>query len=731
MTESGPAVREIRKVAVIGSGVMGAGIAAQVANAGVPVLLYDLTREMAAAAVARMLETVPAPFMVPANAQRVTPLGTDADLAQLQDCDWIVEAVAERLDVKRVLYAEIEARAPDAIVSSNTSTMCRADLLAGASASFRRRFLITHFFNPPRYMRLLEIVSGDAAREAAEAVARFAGVRLGKSIVWCKDRPGFIANRLGCFWSQAAMAVAFDLGLTVEEADAVMGKSFGIPKTGVFALMDLVGIDLVPQVNASLARALPPGDLFQTVNVPLPFMDRMIAGGLIGRKGKGGFYRINREAGKRKEAIDLNTGAYRPTATMALDAATPLLEQDSKLGRYARRVWAQLFAYAGQLVGDAADDIAAIDAAMRLGYNWQWGPFELMDRIGLPRVQALLRDEGLTAAPILRGQKFYTDGKALAPDGTYRPVVRPEGILLLADVKRNAAPLLCNASAALWDLGDGAACFEIATKMNVIDSDVLDLLDQCVTLAEGGFKALVIGGDGPNTSAGVNLKDVAALIRGGAWQAIEDIVAKGQRVFKRLKYARLPAVGCGHGLALGGGCEILLHCAAIQAHAEANMGLVECSVGLIPGWGGNGELLERLSGDAQAVFGLIASARVSKSAQQARDMGFLRAGDGITMNRDRLLADAKAKALALADGYRPPAPPAFALQASQSLRMAETATAYDRVVASALAGVLTAGGVSEQQLLAAERREFMGLIRRPETLARILHTLDTGKPLRN
>jgi 3-hydroxyacyl-CoA dehydrogenase len=755
-------MREIRKVAVIGSGVMGAGIAAQVANAGLPVLLFDMRRELSAGAIGRLLKTEPAAFMLPEYAGLLTPLGLDADLAELGECDWIVEAIVEKAEIKRDLYEKIAANASaSAIVSSNTSTIPLADLTDAAPEEFRRRFLITHFFNPPRYMRLLEIVGGpETAAEHVEAIARFADVRLGKSIVYCRDRPGFIANRLGCFWMQASIAEAIGEGLTVEEADAAMGKSFGIPKTGVFGLADLVGIDLIPHVNASLAAALSPDDLFQTVNVPLPAVDRMIAAGLTGRKGKGGFYRINRAGGKVKEAIDLATGHYRALAPASIDAGSPLLEQDNRLGRYARSVWSRVFAYAGLLVGDAADDLAAIDDAMRLGYNWHWGPFELMDRVGPPKVVKLLRSESLPVAPIFAaagGRPFYRDGKVLRPDGSFAAISRPEGVLLLADAKRAAPAVIANPSASLWDIGDGAACFEIGTRMNVIDADVLELLDAAIAKAEQSFRALVIYCDGPHSSAGVNLKSVVAAVKDRDWEAIARLVARGQSVFKRLKYARVPVVGTAAGLALGGGCELLLHCAAIQAHAETTMGLVETGVGLIPGWGGNGELMLRLRSmpgmpggpmpPLARAFEIIGMASVSRSAAHARALGFLRPGDGITMNRDRLLADAKAKALTLAASWRPPVPPEFALPGStaavaldlqaQAIRRLEKATAHDMVIAEALIRVLTGGDadvmrpLSERQLLDLEREAFLSLADRPETLARISHTLETGKPLRN
>ena len=394
---------EFRRCAVLGAGTMGAGIAAQIANAGVAVLLYDVNRAVAEASLARLAQVQPPAFMVGIGPGLVAPRGIDTDLAELAACDWIVEAIVENLEIKRNLYAAVAAHmAPGSIISSNTSTIPLADLVANAPPQFRRRFLVTHFFNPPRYMRLLEVVAGQETDAAAvNAVVDFADRRLGKGIVMCKDRPGFIANRLGCFWSQCAVAAAFAQGLIVEEADAVMGKPFGIPSTGVFGLMDLVGIDLMPHVNESLARLLGPDDLFHQVNVHLPFVEKMIAEGFTGRKGKGGFYRINREQGKRKEVIDLTTGDYFPIRPVAIEKGEDMLFREGRLGDYARAVMLPTLAYAAMLVGDAADDIHAIDEAMRLGYNWAFGPFELIDRIGSEKFCTLIKDVELPVAPLL------------------------------------------------------------------------------------------------------------------------------------------------------------------------------------------------------------------------------------------------------------------------------------------------------------------------------------------
>ncbi|WP_395697351.1 3-hydroxyacyl-CoA dehydrogenase NAD-binding domain-containing protein [Methylocella sp.] len=770
--------QEIKKVGVVGAGVMGAGIAAQVANAGVPVVLLDVVARdssnrsaIAEGAVARLLKIDPAPFMSRAAAKLVTTGNVEDHLDLLGECGWIVEAVVERLDVKQALYAKIEgARKPGSVVSSNTSTIPLSALVAGLPESFARDFLITHFFNPPRYMRLLEIVRGPATRaEAVEMVARFADVFLGKSVVYCKDRPGFVANRLGVYWLQRAVTEALDAGLEVEEVDAIVGRPMGIPKTGVFGLLDLVGLDLMPHVTASLAATLPKDDPFHAVDRPFPLVGRMIAEGYTGRKGKGGFYRINREAGKRKEAIDLVSGVYRSAREPQIEALeerrlASLLAHGSKHGRYAARVLVATLAYAASLVGEAADDVASIDEAMRLGYNWKYGPFELIDQLGGAWLRRALEADGAPIPRILRvadGRPFYRveagRRQELGLDGLYHDVARPEGALLLADLRLRAAPVMKNGSAALWDIGDGVACFEFTTKMNAIDPDALDLLMRTVHRVVADFRALVIYNEGTNFSAGANLGLAAFAANIAAWSEIENLVSLGQTVYRMLKYAPFPVVGAPSGLALGGGCEILLHCDAVQAHAETYMGLVEVGVGLIPGWGGCKEMLRRWSAPGRLpkgpmppvakVFETVSVTTVAKSAAEAKELLFLRPTDGVTMNRYRLLADAKAKALSLVEGYKPPEPQSLSLPGPSgrfALDLAVAgfarlgkATPYDVVVCGALADVLSGGEtdvtrpVDEDALLRLERENFMKLARDRRTLERIGHMLSTGKPLRN
>lgn len=765
----------IRKVCVIGAGTMGAGIAAQAANAGVPVLLLDIVPKdganrnaIAEGAVAKMLKTDPAPFMSKAAARLIETGNIEDDLARVAECDWIVEAIIERLDIKQDLYAKLEkVRTPGSAISSNTSTIPLEKLIEGRSDAFAADFLITHFFNPPRYMRLLEIVTGPkTSKDTAARVADFTDRAMGKSIVYAHDTPGFVANRIGTYWLQVAVNAAIDLGLTVEEADAIGGKPMGVPKTGIFGLIDLVGIDLMPLLQKSLGSTLPSDDVFHATVRPMPLVEKMIATGFIGRKGKGGFYRVNREAGKRKETLDLVTGEYRlPIKAQEFRGKLPqLVTAPGKTGAFAWAVLGQVLSYAASLVGTIADDIVAIDDAMKLGYNWKYGPFELVDQIGAAAFAKRLADEGRPVPAILEtaGERsFYriegNKRQYLGADGDYHDVVRASGVIILEDIKRGAKPIMKNGSAALWDIGDGVACLEFTSKMNALDGDTLKLLGQAVEHVAKSMKALVVYNEGTNFSAGANLGLALFAVNIAAWGEIEKLVAGGQQAYKAMKYAPFPVVAAPAGLALGGGCEIVMHADAIQAYAETYIGLVECGVGLVPGWGGCGEYIDRWvkagvlpRGPMPAVakaFETISTATVAKSAAEAKELLFLRKDDGITMNRDRLLADAKAKALALVDGYQPPKPPEFRLpgesgrvalaMAAEGFHKRGLATDYDMVVSDALAEVLSGGEadlidvVTEEDLLALERKAFMARVHDKRTLARVETMLETGKPLRN
>ena len=773
----------IERVAVLGAGVMGSGIAAHVTNAGIPVTLLDIVPEganernaVAAGALKRMLEARPSPFMDRATARLVSIGNLEDDLPRLAEADWIIEAVIERLDVKRALYEKIDAvRKPGSIVSSNTSTIPMASLVAEMPDSFKQDFLITHFFNPPRFMRLLELVAGSRTRsEAVAEVREFCDRALGKGVVDCKDTPGFIGNRIGVYWLQCAVLEAMRLGLTVEEADAVAGRPMGVPKTGVFGLMDLVGIDLMPHIVASMDSLLDADDDMREYFDMPELVERMIEQGYTGRKGKGGFYRLNREGGRRvKQAIDLESGEYRDTVSpelASLEAARSgglraLVDHEDRGGVYAWRVLAKTLGYAASLVPEIADDIVAVDDAMKLGYNWTWGPFELMDRLGAGWLAERMRADAHRVPALLEkaasADGFYrvTDARRtyLTTSGGYAVLERPPGVLLLADIKLAGEPLAGNASASLWDIGDGVVCLEFHSKMNAIDGDIIAMVQKAREIVASDHRALVIYNEGGNFSVGANIGLVLVAANTAAWEDIETMVRRGQEAFMALKHAPFPVVGAPAGMALGGGCEVLLHCDALEAHAETYMGLVEVGVGLIPAWGGCKEMLlrwlanpRRPGGPMPAiskVFELISLASVSSSAAEARRNLFLRTGDGIVMNRDRVLAAAKARALALAKAYRPPEPAAISLpgpsaRAALDMVIQEfvnrgQASAYDAVVAGALAMVLSGGDtditevLGEEDLLALERRGFVSLVRRAETIDRIGHMLETGKPLRN
>ena len=754
---------------------MGSGIAAQIANAGVPVLLLD-KGDIAKAALERLAKTEPAPLMSRSAAKLIEAGSIEDDLTKLGGVDWIIEAVAERPDIKQALYRKIEpSRKPGSILSSNTSTLPLKMLMAGMPTSIQRDFCITHFFNPPRYMRLMEIVGGPETKsEAMAAITAFADEKLGKVVVKAKDTPGFIANRIGVFWIQAAVNAARDLDLTVDEADAVMGKPIGAPKTGVFGLMDIVGLDLQPHVDASLRMALSKDDAYRSLPSDFPLLTKMIADGYTGRKGKGGFYRLNTAGGKKlKESISLKTGEYAastPSKLESVDAAKAglraLVAHKDRGGQFAWAVLSKMLTYAASLVPEIADTAIDVDLAMKAGFNWKHGPFEMIDRLGAGWFAERLASEGVAVPPLLalaaaKGGFYKPTHEGIVQldaDGSYKPITRQSGTLLLSDIKRLAKPLARNGSASVWDVGDGVACVEFHSKMNTLDPDSLTMLMQALEIARRGMKALVIHNEGENFSVGANIGLALFAANIGLWPTLDQLIAQGQAVMKALKYAPFPVVGAPSGMALGGGCEVLLHCAAVQAHAETYMGLVETGVGIVPGWGGCKEMLIRHSPGPRdpkgpmpgvmAAFEQISLAKVSKSAAEAKEMKYLRRSDGITMNRDRLLADAKALALKLvAEGYKPPAPielhlPGPTARAALGLAIdgfarQGLALPHDVVVAGHLADVLSGGAtdivdaVSEDQICDLEKGAFMSLIRTLPTLARMEIMLSTGKPLRN
>ena len=775
----------IQKVAVIGSGVMGAGIAAHCANAGCEVLLLDIVPDgaedrnsLSKTAIQNMHKSNPEMLMHKRNSKRITPGNIEDDLHLLEDFDWVIEVVIENLDVKRDLYSRLcDNIGPETILSSNTSTLPRSKLVSELPRDVSSRFLITHFFNPPRYLPLLEVVSSHEVDESVVTrFCKFADHRLGKRVTMCNDKPGFIGNRLGVYFIQRAFKATLELGLSVEQADAMLGRPIGLPKTAVFALMDLVGIDLIPHVTESLLEHLPDDDPFHKIaGTGEEIILNMIQDGYTGRKGKGGFYRLNKDGGKKvKEARNLYTGEYLnanrraafPSAKMGKRGISSLMDCNDEGARLVKEVLLDSLSYAAHIVPDVSDDIYSIDGAMKVGYNWKAGPFEMMDSIGVESMVERLESSGREVPSFLslaaeRGS-FYgmEDGEItrLDPSGEMVIVNRPEDTLTVADLKRRGKPLRRNGSASIWDTGDGVLLVEYHTKMNAMDPMNMEMLLNAVDLAESeDYKGIVIGNDATNFCAGANLGLALFAANLAAWKDLEDFIGLGQDTYQTLKYCEVPVVAASAGLCLGGGAEVLMHCDAVQAHSESYVGLVEVGVGIIPAWGGCKELLGRLvdfglvtngpMGAVMKAFETIGTAQVAKSAEQARSMGFLGPHDGITMNRDRLLADAKRKVLDLSENYVPSAPRTYRLPgptglaglnlALSDLALSGQATPHDVVVATSLAGILTGGNtditvaMEEDDILAMEKEAIATLGRHPDTLDRMQHMLETGKPLRN
>lgn len=810
---------EIQKAVVIGAGLMGSGIAAHLANAGVSVYLLDIVPPdasdrncIANGAIERMRKATPATdplsagFMHPSNAKRIIPGNIEDHLEEaVKDADWIVEAVIEDLKTKQQLYARLDPlRKPTAIVSSNTSTIPLSQLVEGRSESFKRYFAITHFFNPPRFMHLLELVgSPDTEQEVMETLKTFGDVRLGKNVIICKDTPAFIANRIGIYWMFRAMTETLKQQMPIEQVDAILGCPMGYPKDGVFGLLDLVGLGVIPHVAQSLIHALPQTDAFHALDKEgtLSLVQSLLQDGRTGRKSpKGGFYRMQKreDGSKQKQALNLQTGAYddvgkpRSKSLKAAKSQGPraVFETDDALGRFAWMVMRDVLLYAASLVPEISDDIADVDAAMRDGYNAKWGPFEFLDKLGVAWFCQKVQSDGLELPPVLAlagGRPFYREQNGrlsrLVFDlennrATYAELPQVEGVLRLADIKRRESPLISHYSASLWDIGDGVTCLEFHSKMNTLDPSILWVINEAVQWMarhQDRYKAMVIYNDAKNFSLGANLGLITAgfhlartgfartlglsgLINNSMYGLIEAMVYHGQSVFKALQQAPFPVVGAPQGMALGGGCEILLHCDALQASAETYMGLVETGVGVVPAWGGCTQLLARCQAVPDRLQGAMISVKeafqtlmmpqfsTSTSALDAQRKHWLRPGDGITMNPERLLADAKARALAMVEGYAPPEPVTYQLPGvygKTALRLAiddfyikGEATWHDVVVADALADILSGGEtfvgtrLTESDLMQLEREHFLSLLKTGQTQKRIDHTLKTGKPLR-
>ena len=748
-------MRTVLRVAVLGAGTMGSRIAAHFANAGIPSLLLDLTVEAARKGIQTAASQRPGAFFVDSAASLVTPGGFDTDLACVSECDWIIEAVTENLEIKRSLWKKVEALSrPDAIFSTNTSGIPLHQIAEGFSPDFRRRFLGTHFFNPPRYLHLLEVIPGpETAPELLEFVTRFADRRLGKGVVPCKDTPNFIGNRIGFFFLGTLAKITLEEDYSVEEVDALTGSLIGLPNSATFRLLDIVGLDVCSFVGDNLYQAVP-NDPWRDRFVLPEFHKKMVERGWIGEKSGQGYYK---RAGKDKQihAIDLKTLEYHPASKpqfAAVGADLPqrlrtLVAAKDRAGTFLWKLFADYFLYSAACVPEISDRIVEVDRAMRWGYAHTFGPFELWDALGFEDVCRRLESEGRALpenAEKLRragAQSWYRGDTCFdVRSSSYQPF-QPPGLIL----ERNTR-VKTNSGASLIDIGDGVLCVEFHSKMNTLGEDQIGMLEAGVAETEKNFEAMIIDNQGDTFSAGANLALVLLTAQNGDWEELGEMVHRFQQVNLLLKYANKPVVAAPFSRALGGGCEICLHAARIQASAETYIGLVEVGVGVIPAAGGCKEMLLRV-GDARTIAERIGQAKVSSSAAEARQLGFLSGADRISMNPDRLIGDAKEHALWLARDYAPPpraqvkvgGEAAFALLklGVWTYRQGGFISDYDAVVLEKLANVLSGGRgigeqtVSEQYILDLEREAFLSLCGNIKTQERMQHTLKTGKPLRN
>ena len=817
-------MKRINKVAILGAGTMGTRIAAHFANASVPSYLFDIVpadadvparNKIAAAGLDAAKKSKPAAFMESSLARFVTVGNFEDDLPKLAEADWIIEAVIENLDIKRALLRNVEAvRKPGTIVTTNTSGLPVGKIAEGFSDDFRRAWFGTHFFNPPRYMRLLEIIpTPEADRAAIDVVSHFCDVHLGKGVVLAKDTPNFIGNRIGTFSVLNVMRLMQEMDLTIEEVDALTGQAVGWPKSATFRTIDLVGLDILGHVVGNMTTNV--HDERSDLQLP-DFFKKMLQRSWLGDKTKGGFYKKNAgraaspaEPGKEDErlALDWKTLEYHPRQKpkfAALDVAKNLEDTGARLrlliglegagpqknGKAGQFLWSalsDLWTYSANRVPEISDSIVEIDRAMRLGFNWELGPFELWDAAGVEATVACMKKQGKPVAEnieklLASGQKSWYADDPKSPSGRrywdlgtgdLQPVQVPAGVRSVTVAKKSNGVVKKNSGASLVDLGDGVGCIEFHSKMNSLGTDIVSLITQ--SLKPGGpgdnFDAFVMTNDATNFSVGANLMLLLLSVQEEEWDDVDLAIRQFQGMTQAIKFSPKPVVVGAFGLCLGGGTEISLHAAARQPHAELYTGLVEVGVGLLPGGGGCKEVLlravdraaasrGRTSGEALAgsvemmeamkrAFETIATAKVATSAHEARALGFLTESDRITMNRERVLTDAKTRALELVRaGYEPPVPRADIPAPGENLlaalkmgvhlmRQGDFITDYEVKLGGKIAEVLCGGQitpgtpVSEQYILDLEREGFKSLCGERKTQERIQHTLKTGKTLRN
>jgi 3-hydroxyacyl-CoA dehydrogenase len=816
-------MKRINKVAVLGAGTMGARIAAHFANAGVPSLLLDIVppdadgparNKIAATGLDGAKKSKPAAFFAPSLSRLVTVGNFDDDLKRLADVDWIIEAIVENLEIKRTLLKRVEAiRKPGTIITTNTSGLPVAKIADGFSADFRRSWFGTHFFNPPRYMRLLELIpTPDADPALIDAVTHFCDQQLGKGVVLAKDTPNFIANRIGTFSVLNVMRLMQKMDLTVEEIDALTGQAVGWPRSATFRTIDLVGLDILGHVVANMTQNVK--DERSDLQIPA-FFKQMLERKWLGDKTKGGFYKksVGRApssagGGKEKEeerlAINWKTLEYHSRQKpkfAALDMAKNVEETEARIrmllaldgsggaqkpDKASAFLWAalsDLWTYSANRIPEISDSAVEIDRAMHLGFNWELGPFQLWDAAGVEATVARMKKEGRPIAANVEkllasdAKSWYEDdpktpsGRAYfdLDHGSFKPVAVSEGVWSVEGAKKSNYVVKKNSGASLVDLGDGVACIQFHSKMNALGADIISLIQQ--TLKPGGpgdaFDAFVITNDAQNFSVGANLMLLLMSVQEEEWDEVDLAIRQFQGMTQAIKFSPKPVVIAPFGLALGGGCEVSLHAAARQPHAELYMGLVEVGVGLLPGGGGCKEMLLRAVDSAASirpdgrgesvemmeamkkVFETIATAKVATSAEEARGLGFLSSSDRVTMNRERVLSDAKARALELVrSGYEPPvmrtnipAPGENILAALKMgvylMRQGDFISDHELKLGTKIAEVLCGGNItpgtpiSEQYLLDLEREAFKSLCGEKKTQERIQFTLKTGKTLRN
>lgn len=798
--------RTIKKVAILGSGVMGSRIACHFANIGMQVLLLDivpkelndaekakgLTMEHPAFrnrivndALTNTLKANPAPLYDTAFVSRITTGNFDDNMKDIASCDWVLEAVVENLAIKKIVYEKVEQfRKPGTLITSNTSGIPMALMSEGRSEDFQQHFCGTHFFNPPRYLRLLEIIPGPKTKpEVIDFLMHYGDLFLGKTTVLCKDTPAFIANRIGIYSMMEALHVILELGLTVEEVDKLTGPVIGHPKSATFRTMDVVGLDTLINVSNGLSAGLPNDEAKALFALP-ELLKKMQENKWLGDKTGQGFYKKTKNEKGATEILSLNlqTMEYGPQQkvkfaalemTKTIEDLKPrfkvLMSAPDKAGQFYKRTFLGLFKYVSYRIPEISDELYRIDDAMRTGFGWELGPFEIWDAVGVEKAVQWMQEGGATPAAwvgemLAAGNKsFYKteNGKRLyydIPSKSYKVIPGTESFIILDALRSNKA-VWKNAGATLHDIGDGIVNLEFHTKMNTLGGEVVDAINKSIGIAEKDFRGLVIGNDGANFSAGANLALVLMYAVEQEYDEIDFMIRAFQTTMMRARYSSIPVVVAPHNLTLGGGCELTLHADHVQAFAETYIGLVEFGVGLIPAGGGTKELTLRVSdsfedGDIQLnnlknAYMHIAMAKVATSAQEAKAMNILRRGDGISLNRSRLIADAKAAAIDLANaGYTQPTPRkdikvlgkqalGMFVAGANSMVAGKYISEHDRKISEKLAYIMCGGDlsaptlVSEQYLLDLEREAFLSLTGEKKTLERIQSILTSGKPLRN